>query len=231
MGSFAEPRHIVITGVSQGLGKAMVEQFVEHGHIVSGCARNESAIDSLNSRFNPSSQFSVVDVSSPPNVQQWAETVLATHGPPSLLVNNAAIINQNAALWDVPADEFCQLTDININGTFHVIQAFVPAMIQNNEGVIVNFSSGWGRSTSPDVAPYCASKWAIEGLTRALASELPRTMAAVPLNPGIIHTEMLDSCFGSSASSFPTPDQWASTAVPFILSLDASDNGTPHTAP
>lgn len=226
-----ESRHIVITGVSQGLGRAMAEQFINRGHVVSGCARNGNAIDELNRLANSTSQFSVVDVSDAGSVQKWATQVLASSGPPSLLINNAAIINRNAALWDVPAKEFCTLTDININGTFHVIQAFVPAMIREQTGVIVNFSSGWGRSTSPDVAPYCATKWAIEGLTRALASELPHGMAAVPLNPGIIHTEMLDSCFGSSASSFPSPDQWAETAVPFLLELDASDNGTPHTAP
>jgi len=226
-----ESRHIVITGVSQGLGRAMAEQFINRGHVVSGCARNRNAIDELNDRTTSHCQFSVVDVSDAEHVQQWATQILAANGPPSLLINNAAMINRNAALWDVPANEFCMLTDININGTFHVIQAFVPAMIKVQTGVIVNFSSGWGRSTSPDVAPYCASKWAIEGLTRALASELPHGMAAIPLNPGIIHTEMLDSCFGASASSFPSPDQWAETAVPFLLQLDTSDNGTPHTAP
>tara|TARA_Y100001960_G_scaffold268801_1_gene293945 strand:- start:3517 stop:4200 length:684 start_codon:yes stop_codon:yes gene_type:complete len=226
-----ESRHIVITGVSQGLGRAMAEQFMNREHVVSGCARNSNAIDELNGLASSSSQFSVVDVSDAGNVQEWATQVLASNGPPSLLINNAAIINRNAALWDVPAKEFCSLTDININGTFHVIQAFVPAMIREQTGVIVNLSSGWGRSTSPDVAPYCATKWAIEGLTRALASELPHGMAAVPLNPGIIHTKMLDSCFGSNASSFPGPAQWAETAVPFLLQLDASDNGTPHTAP
>jgi len=63
----------------------------------------------------------------------------------------------------------------------------VPAMVRRGQGVIVNFSSGWGRSTDAGVAPYCATKWAIEGLTQALAQELPPGMAAVPLNPGIIN--------------------------------------------
>jgi NAD(P)-dependent dehydrogenase (short-subunit alcohol dehydrogenase family) len=97
--------------------------------------------------------------------------------------------------------------------------------------VIVNFSSGWGRSVDAEVAPYCASKWAVEGLTQALAQELPSTMAAVSLNPGVINTEMLQSCFGGSASSYPSPDSWARTAVPFILGISASDSGRPLTAP
>lgn len=120
---------------------------------------------------------------------------------------------------------------MNINGIFHVIRHFVPAMVERASGVIVNFSSGWGRSTSPEVAPYCATKWAVEGLTRALAQELPRGMAAVPLNPGVIDTDMLRSCWGSGAGSFPKAESWAQQAVPFLLSLDATDNGQPLTVP
>ena len=87
-----ESRHIVITGVSQGLGRAMTEQFINRGHVVNGCARNATAIDELNGLANSTSQFSVVDVSDSGNVQEWATQVLASNGPPSLLINNAAII-------------------------------------------------------------------------------------------------------------------------------------------
>jgi NAD(P)-dependent dehydrogenase (short-subunit alcohol dehydrogenase family) len=104
-------------------------------------------------------------------------------------------------------------------------------MVKRASGVIVNLSSGWGRSTSPQVGPYCTTKWAIEGLTRALADELPYGMAAIPLNPGIIDTDMLRLCFGSSASSYPTPESWARKAAPFLLDLGPEDNGDPLTAP
>jgi NAD(P)-dependent dehydrogenase (short-subunit alcohol dehydrogenase family) len=114
---------------------------------------------------------------------------------------------------------------VNIGGTVNTLRHFVPAMIKCGRGVIVNFSSGWGRSTSPDVAVYCATKWAIEGLTQALAQELPKGVAAVALNPGIINTEMLRSCFGKSASAYPEPAQWAKNAGPFLLGLTAKDNG------
>ena len=81
------------------------------------------------------------------------------------------------------------------------------------------------------MAPYCASKWAIEGLTRALADELPPGMAAIPLNPGIIDTDMLRSCFGNSASAYPTAQQWARRAVPFLLGLGPQDNGQAAAVP
>ena len=108
---------------------------------------------------------------------------------------------------------------------------FVPAMIERSRGVIVNFSSGWGRSTSAGVAPYCASKWAIEGLTRALADELPQGMAAVPLNPGIIDTDMLRVCFGDDAQAYPDATAWAKRAVPLLLELGPQHNGRPMTVP
>jgi NAD(P)-dependent dehydrogenase (short-subunit alcohol dehydrogenase family) len=81
------------------------------------------------------------------------------------------------------------------------------------------------------VAPYCASKWAIEGLTQSLSQELPPGMAAVPLNPGIINTEMLQSAFGRSAGNYPVADEWAKIAVPFLLKLGPQDNGRQLTVP
>ena len=104
-------------------------------------------------------------------------------------------------------------------------------MIEHGTGVVVNLSSGWGRSVAAEVASYCASKWAIEGLTQALAADLPPGLAAVPLNPGVINTDLLQSCFGDSAQDFRDADQWAETAVPFLLKIDAADNGKALTAP
>ena len=71
--------------------------------------------------------------------------------------------------------------DVNVGGVANVIRHFVPPMVSAGRGVIVNLSSGWGRSVAANVAPYCCTKWAIEGLTRALAEELPQGLAAIPL--------------------------------------------------
>ena len=65
-----------------------------------------------------------------------------------MLLNNAGLINRNAPLWQVGAKEFSDVVDVNLKGTANVIRHFVPAMVKNKSGVIVNFSSGWGRSTS-----------------------------------------------------------------------------------
>lgn len=220
-----EKRVIVLTGAGRGLGRAMADKFKALGHTVLGCARKSADVEKLNKEFGPAHDFAVVDVSSWEQVHAWAKRLIKGFGPPDLLLNNAAVMTDKAPLWEVPVEEFDRLIDINIKGVANVVRAFAPAMVERAEGVIVNFSSGWGRSTAADVAPYCASKYAIEGLTLALAKELPKGMAAVPLNPGIIDTDMLRSAFGEGAGNYPSPAKWAEKAVPFLLGLGAGDNG------
>lgn len=219
------PRKIVVTGATKGIGRAMVGGFIEAGHQVAGCGRSAEAIAELNRRFGRPHRFDVVDVTQAGDIQQWGEQVLSKFGTPDLLINNAAVITENSPLWKVPVDDFSLVIDVNVKGVFHVITALVPAMVARGEGIIVNLSSGWGRSTSPEVGPYCASKFAVEGMTKALAEELPEGMAAIPLSPGVIHTELLEKCFSSGASSYPSPAEWAVHAVPFLLSLGPDDNG------
>jgi NAD(P)-dependent dehydrogenase (short-subunit alcohol dehydrogenase family) len=224
-------RLVLITGTTRGLGRAMAEEFIRLGHTVLGCGRSQKDVDALDSRFGKPHAFYSIDVSSNEAVQSWASLCLASHGTPDLLINNAGVINRNARLWEVSAREFSQVIDVNVKGTVNVIRHFAPAMVKRKSGVIVNFSSGWGRSADAEVAPYCASKWAIEGLTLALAEELPSGLAVIALNPGVINTDMLQSCFGSSASGYRTAAQWARSAVPFLLQLGPKDNGRPVTAP
>ena len=227
----SQTRRIVLTGVSRGLGRAMCEGFIAKGHAVLGCARSADAIAALAREFGPPNRFDAVDVSRDDEVRAWAAAILAAGAAPDLLINNAALINPNARLWDVPAGEFSKVVDVNIKGVVNVIRHFLPSMIARGGGVIVNFSSYWGRSGAAEVAPYCATKWAIEGLTAALAEELPRPVAAVPLNPGVIDTDMLRSCFGDEAGSYLGAAQWAVQAVPFILSLGPQHNGQQLTVP
>jgi NAD(P)-dependent dehydrogenase (short-subunit alcohol dehydrogenase family) len=225
MGRMSTARVIAITGCTRGLGRALVPLFAAAGHTVVGCGRSEAHVRELRAAFGSPHEFAAVDVRDRAAEAAWAAAVLAKVGPPDLLVNNAALMNTPAPLWQVPADEFDAVIDVNVKGVANVIRAFAPAMVGRKAGLIVNLSSGWGRSTSPDVAPYCASKYAIEGLTLALAQELPRGMAAVALNPGVIDTDMLRQAWADGAASYPTADRWATRAAPFLLNLGPKDNG------
>jgi NAD(P)-dependent dehydrogenase (short-subunit alcohol dehydrogenase family) len=216
---------VVITGATRGLGRVMTAGLVAAGHTVIGCGRSGRAIAELARKHPAPHRFSAVDVANEVEVAAWAEATLAAVGPPDLLLNNAAVMNRPAPLWKIPAREFDALVDVNIKGVANVLRHFLPAIVQRKAGVVVNFSSGWGRSTSPDVAPYCATKWAIEGLSQSLSQEVPKGVAVVALNPGIINTDMLRECFAEGAGGYPSPEEWARTAVPWLLRLSAGDNG------
>ena len=217
-------RVIVITGCTRGLGRALVDEFIAAGHIVAGCGRGAEVMEMRMSLPEPN-DFSVVDVSHESKVAIWAEKVIGALGAPDFLINNAALMNTPAPLWKISAREFDAMMDVNIKGVANVIRHFVPAMVERKAGTIVNVSSGWGRSVSPEVAPYCTTKWAIEGMTKALAEELPQGMAAVPLNPGVIDTDMLRQAWDEGASAYPKAAEWAKDAAKFILKLGPRDNG------
>ena len=226
-----EGKLVVITGAARGLGRAMALEFAAQGHRVAGCSRNEKKLQNLGDELGDPHMFEAVDVTDDQAVSDWAESVLSEMGVPDLLINNAAVINRNRFLWDLGAAEFDEVIDINIKGVTNVIRHFFKPMAKAGHGVIVNFSSGWGRSTSPEVAPYCATKWAMEGLTQALAQELPQGVAAIPLNPGVINTDMLQSCLSSMASRYQDTEAWARKAIPFILNLSSADNGQSLSVP
>ncbi len=216
---------ILLTGCSRGCGRALLKEFTALGHTVLGCSRSANQIAELQNLYGEPHLFQALDVSNNDAVESWAQHCLENYGPPDILINNAAIIHNPAPLWKIPVDDFDAVIDINIKGTANVLRHFLPAMLQRRKGTIINFSSGWGRSTSPEVSAYCASKWAIEGMTQSLAQELPDGMAAVALNPGIINTDMLQTCFGANARSYPSAEKWAKTAAKFILKISTQDNG------
>lgn len=216
---------IVITGVTRGLGRALAEKFAALGHTVLGCGTSRELIHQLRNNFQKRHDFDVVDVSSDKEVEMWVSRLHKKCGAPDLVLNNAGVINRNAPLWKIGSREVAHVIDVNLKGVLNVIRHFAPNMIKKHKGLFVNFSSGWGRSAEKDVGPYVATKWAIEGLTQTLAQELPPGTGAVALNPGVINTDMLQSCFGESAAHYPSAARWAERAAPFILKLDASDSG------
>ncbi|MEX0923514.1 MAG: SDR family oxidoreductase [Rhodovibrionaceae bacterium] len=222
------PETIVLTGCTRGTGRALAETLIARGHRVLGCGRSAAAIAELRAA-HPEHGFETLDITDRAAVNAWAEAALGSAGAPARIVNNAGAINRNAPLWKVPPEEIDMVLDVNVKGTINVIQAFLPAMLAEGRGTIVNFSSGWGRSTDPEVAPYCASKWAIEGLSQSLAEELPGGFCAVALNPGIIDTAMLRSCLPDLADDAVKPEDWAEAAADLILGLGPGDNGVPQT--
>lgn len=216
---------ICISGCSRGLGRALAIEFSTRGWRVAGGARDDEALDQLRQTLSTDHHLQSLDVTIPEQVDSFSEQVIGKLGCPDLLVNNAGVINSNAKLKNVTPDEFAQVLSTNLGGTHNMIRAFLPFMEKEGKGIIVNFSSYWGKSAAPEVGPYCASKWGVEGLTRSLAQELPSGLSAVALNPGIIDTDMLRSCFGEEAAAYEAPAVWAKKAADCLIGLGPSDNG------
>ncbi|CAI5465228.1 unnamed protein product [Closterium sp. Yama58-4] len=233
----SQSKVVVVTGATKGLGRALVVELAKRGHRVAGCGRDVKQVEVVqrlldNTRppaaaaASPAQHIMVaVDVASDGQVKAFAENVISTMGVPDIVVNCAGLINANKRLWEVPCEEVDRVLDVNIKGTVNVIRHFAPSIVDRRQGVFVNFSSGWGRSVAAEVGPYCASKWAVEGLSKSLALELPAGCVSVALNPGVINTAMLHSCFGSAASMYQTPEEWAPRCASLILGLKPSDNG------
>lgn len=211
-------RTVAITGASKGLGRALAEELTAKGHRVYGGARTSP--EDLG--FTPSFEYRRLDVTSAQSLNDWFASMPEL---PDLVVANAGLINANAPLWEVPEAEFRQVMDVNVVGPYLTFKAFQQRVEGSAPSVFVALSSTWGRSTSAEVAPYCASKWAIEGMIKALAQEVSESMAVVALNPGVIATDMLRSCFGAAAEHYPGPQQWAREAAPAILGYDSKVSG------
>ena len=173
----------------------MAKKLIALGHTVIGCGRSGTEIFDLRMDHGAPHDFMVCDVALDAKVALWAAKVLEHDAAPDILINNAGVMNPLGPLWLQSDREFTKAVDVNVRGV------------------------------APEVAPYCATKWAIEGLTKALAEELPAGMAAVPLNPGVIDTDMLRACWAEGATNHPKAEAWAEVAAPFILKLGAKDNG------
>ncbi|CAK7357197.1 unnamed protein product [Dovyalis caffra] len=174
-------KKVLITGVGKGLGRALALELDKRGHTVIGCCRSQDNLNSLQSQFSSSDNHHLLltaDVKSNSSVEEFARVVAEKKGVPDIIVNNAGTINPNKKIWEVSEEEFDSVIDTNLKGIANMLRHFIPLMLPNKQGIIVNSSSGWGRSgaalvskckQSKQVAPYCASKWAVEGLSRAVA--------------------------------------------------------------
>ena len=216
---------VCISGCSRGLGKAMAIEFSSRGWTVTGGARDKDSLNELIPKLNTDHFIHPFDVTVFQEVKNFSEIVIQKFGSPDLLVNNAGMINKNAPLKEIKSEEFAQVLAVNLGGIHNMIRAFVPSMEQSRKGIIANFSSYWGQSTAPEVGPYCASKWGVEGLTRSLAQELPNGLCAVAFNPGIINTDMLRSTFGKDAENYELPHIWAKHAVNKLEGISTADSG------
>jgi len=181
----------IVTGAAGALGTSMVRRFAAEGaNVVIGARREEQVTHLVEELGSDRGVFARLDVS---EEQQWAAAVRTaedTFGPVSILVNNAtrAIVGTIELLT---ADEFREVIDTNLVGTFLGMHAVVPSMRRAGGGSIVNINSTAGLGVAAGLAHYGASKWGIRGLIKIAAKELARDNIRVNgVHPGIIETPL-----------------------------------------
>ncbi len=191
-------RTIVITGCSSGFGKQLALHRARRGDRVYATMRgiqgkNASAAEGLtNVAASERIDLRVVelDVASTESVNAAAEAILQESGAPDVVVNNAGVMFTGLT-EAFTVDELAAQLDVNVVGIHRMNRAFLPAMRQRGQGLIVNLSSIAGRLSAPFFGIYHASKWAVEGYSAALRSELACSgVDLVVVEPGPFTTEL-----------------------------------------
>jgi NAD(P)-dependent dehydrogenase (short-subunit alcohol dehydrogenase family) len=225
-------KNIVITGITSGLGLGLAKEFLRLGHRIHGCGRRPDPLaKEMGYEWADRYSYRQLDICDRSALKDWARDIESGGNQIDYLIQNAAVIHPNARLWEIDQKALESVLDVNVRGTFNVLRAFLPQMLAHQHGMILTLSSGAGRAGLPEISGYCASKWAVEGLTKSLAAELPGEMAAIPLSPGIVDTDMLRSTFGERAADHQKVDQWAKVAADYMLGLKTSQSGESLTVP
>jgi NAD(P)-dependent dehydrogenase (short-subunit alcohol dehydrogenase family) len=193
---------VLVTGTSKGIGFETALAFARAGYKVLATMRNPSAAPALASAANSENLpivISRLDVDSDASVSNGIAKLLADHGSIDVLVNNAGV-EAVGSIEECPLDSFRSVMETNYFGVIRCVQAIAPHMRERGSGCIVQVSSVAGRFSQPPFAAYCASKWALEAMTEALASEMKMFGIRVALvEPGVIDTAMAQRIANPSA--------------------------------
>ena len=193
-------RNAIVTGGSQGLGRAIVEAFVREGANVLLCARDEAlaaeiaaAVQTHASRDGQLVFAKACDVSSPEEVERLFAAADEAFGPLHILVNNAGVYGPKGPTDEVDFEEWRRCVDINLHGTLLPCRAAARRFKTAGYGKIVNLSGGGATNPMPNLSAYAASKAAVVRLTETLALELKSARVDVnAVAPGALNTRMLD---------------------------------------
>lgn len=178
-----------ITGVSSGFGQALAQAALNAGHRVIGTVRQPEAARAFESHPSGRAHARVMDVTDPETVRQVVQEVEASFGPMDVLVNNAGY-GHEGILEESPLEELRRQFDTNVFGAVAVIKACLPFMRTRRRGRILNITSMGGTITMPGISYYCGSKFALEGISDALAKEVSGLgIDVIAVAPGSFRTE------------------------------------------
>ncbi|MCZ6681341.1 MAG: SDR family NAD(P)-dependent oxidoreductase [Candidatus Poribacteria bacterium] len=220
-----ENRIAIVTGASQGIGKAIALTFGREGAKVVATARTTAAIEDVVDQISEAGSEGLAvtaDLSVEADIGRIADETLARFRRIDLLVNNAAIIHPRIDLVDLDADLWRRVIDVNLTGAALLTKAVLPSMIDNRFGKIINISSIGGRKGGAGRTAYRVTKAALISLTESVAAEVKQYGIDVNcICPGGVDTEGFREAFGSRGREenpkLMRPEEIAELAV-FLMS-------------
>lgn len=181
----------VVTGASRGIGRGILQAFLEEGYFVVATATSESGVEKLKKELSENGDAFVLNLSDKQSCEDFTSNVNKL-GPVSVLVNNAGI-TKDTLMLRMKDDDWDAVIETNLSGTFRITKGFLKGMMKKRAGRIINISSVVGGMGNPGQANYCASKAGVEGFTRSLAYEIgSRNITVNAVAPGFIATDMTD---------------------------------------
>jgi 2-dehydro-3-deoxy-L-rhamnonate dehydrogenase (NAD+) len=188
-------RFAVVTGGAQGIGRAIVERFLDSGAAVAIWDRDRALAEKTAGELKARNRIAAVavDVTKLAEVERAREETKAAFGRIDILVNNAGIAGPNIRTWEYPPEAWAQVMAINLDGPFYCCRTLVPDMVAENYGRIVNIASIAGKEGNPNASAYSASKAALIALTKSLGKELAdKDIAVNAITPAAAKTAIFD---------------------------------------
>jgi 3-oxoacyl-[acyl-carrier protein] reductase len=188
-------RFAVVTGGAQGIGRAIVERFLDSGAAVAIWDRDSALAKKTAGEIARRGKAVAVsvDVTEFKDVARARDETVKAFGRVDILVNNAGIAGLNTTTWDYPVDEWRKVMSLNLDGQFHCCKAIAPGMIAQNYGRIVNIASVAGKEGNPNAPAYSASKAAVIALTKSLAKETAgKDISVNAITPAAARTAIFD---------------------------------------
>ncbi|SCX72276.1 Short-chain dehydrogenase [Pseudomonas sp. NFACC32-1] len=180
---------LFITGVSSGLGNALAREALAAGHRVIGTVRSDAALQAFEALAPDRAHGVILDVTEFDRIDSVVAATQASHGPVDVLVNNAGY-GHEGIFEESPLQEMRRQFDVNVFGAVAVTKAFVPYFRERRAGHILNITSMGGTITMPGISYYCASKFALEGISDTLSKELlPFGIFVTAVAPGSFRTD------------------------------------------
>lgn len=194
---------VLITGATSGIGEAAAEIFAKNGFSLILCGRRKERLDALEAKLSLLTAIKTLcfDVRNKEEVQKLISELPEDWQEIDILINNAGNAHGLSKLQDGTIEDWDAMMDINVKGLLYVSKAVLPGMVKRNSGHVINIGSIAGKEVYPSGNVYCASKYAVDAITKGMRIDLNEHNIRVgAVNPGLVDTEFAEVRFKGDKS-------------------------------